>query len=209
MVGGPGQGPPAPCPRGGDRNLGLRRRDAGSWKRFKSRQGETAGLHAGEQDRQPRLRLHVLRPARRSGARRRRWLQPAPHRAGRERRRRADAARLAVPCSTARSSSAARPSLRAGASPASSLSRRRSRLLVDLDLPVLVSDWLLGDVTRRSSPRAAGQCRGLGRAAGSWLTVNGRSPPQPITAEPGARIRLQARPMPATPGSCGCASTAW
>lgn len=62
---------------------------------------------------------------------------------------------------------------------------------VDLDLPVLVSDWLIGDdqsiqpfVLQSNAAAAAGRL-------GSWLTVNGRSPPQPITARPGARVRLR------------------
>ncbi len=62
---------------------------------------------------------------------------------------------------------------------------------VDLDLPVLVSDWLIGDdqsiqpfVLQSNASASAGRL-------GSWLTVNGRSPPQTITARPGARIRLR------------------
>lgn len=63
--------------------------------------------------------------------------------------------------------------------------------VVDLDLPVLVTDWLLGDdqsiqpfVLQDNAGASAGRL-------GSWVTVNRRSPPTPITARPGARIRLR------------------
>jgi len=64
-------------------------------------------------------------------------------------------------------------------------------LPVDLDLPVLVGDWLLGDdhairpFTAQSEPNAA-----AGRL-GSWLTVNGGPPPQRIAVRPGARVRVR------------------
>ncbi|WP_236841834.1 multicopper oxidase family protein [Bosea sp. PAMC 26642] len=64
-------------------------------------------------------------------------------------------------------------------------------LKVDLDLPVLVSDWLLGD-DHVVQPFAADapENAAAGRL-GSWLTVNGGSPPQRITVAPGARVRLR------------------
>lgn len=64
-------------------------------------------------------------------------------------------------------------------------------LKVDRDLPILVSDWLLGDdhviqpfVADAPESAAAGRL-------GSWLTVNGGSPPQRITVAPGSRVRLR------------------
>jgi FtsP/CotA-like multicopper oxidase with cupredoxin domain len=64
-------------------------------------------------------------------------------------------------------------------------------LVVDLDLPVLVSDWLLGDdhVVQPfvgASPEAAAAGR-----LGSWLTVNGGPPPHRVVVAPGARVRLR------------------
>ncbi|SEF92561.1 Multicopper oxidase with three cupredoxin domains (includes cell division protein FtsP and spore coat protein CotA) [Bosea lathyri] len=63
--------------------------------------------------------------------------------------------------------------------------------VVDLDLPVLVTDWLLGDdhvirpfVTASPESAAAGRL-------GSWVTVNGGSPPQRVAVAPGARVRLR------------------
>jgi FtsP/CotA-like multicopper oxidase with cupredoxin domain len=63
-------------------------------------------------------------------------------------------------------------------------------LPVDLDLPVLVGDWLLGDdhairtFATRSEAAAAGRL-------GSWLTVNGGPPPQHVAVRPGSRVRLR------------------
>ncbi|MGX5736150.1 multicopper oxidase family protein [Bosea thiooxidans] len=62
---------------------------------------------------------------------------------------------------------------------------------VDLDLPVLVSDWLLGDDQSIQPFALQSNAAASAGRLGSWLTVNGRSPPQPITARPGARIRLR------------------
>ncbi|SIP89391.1 multicopper oxidase family protein [Bosea sp. TND4EK4] len=62
---------------------------------------------------------------------------------------------------------------------------------VDLDLPLVVSDWLLGDdqaiqpfALQSSASAAAGRL-------GSWLTVNGKPPPYPVKLAPGARVRLR------------------
>ncbi|MDX3807488.1 multicopper oxidase family protein [Bosea thiooxidans] len=62
---------------------------------------------------------------------------------------------------------------------------------VDLDLPVLVTDWLIGDDQaiqpfdlKSTSSAAAGRL-------GSWLTVNGKPPPQPVKLPPGSRVRLR------------------
>lgn len=62
---------------------------------------------------------------------------------------------------------------------------------VDLDLPVLVSDWLIGDdqAIQAFDPRGA-SAAAAGRL-GSWLTVNGKPPPQPVRLPPGARVRLR------------------
>ena len=62
---------------------------------------------------------------------------------------------------------------------------------VDLDLPVLVSDWLLGDDHKlapfvATAPEAAAAGR-----LGSWITVGGKPPPLRVAAAPGARIRLR------------------
>ncbi len=67
----------------------------------------------------------------------------------------------------------------------------REPLPVDLDLPVVVADWLLGDdhVLR---PFAAGTPEGAAAGRlGSWLTVNGGPPPRSIPVAPGARVRLR------------------
>lgn len=62
---------------------------------------------------------------------------------------------------------------------------------VDLDLPALVGDWLLGD-DQKLLPFAADAQDGAGAGRlGSWLTVNGRPPPQPVRLPPGARVRLR------------------
>lgn len=62
---------------------------------------------------------------------------------------------------------------------------------VDLDLPVLVTDWLLGDDQSLQPFVLQGNPAASAGRLGSWLTVNGRSPPLPVTARPGARIRLR------------------
>jgi FtsP/CotA-like multicopper oxidase with cupredoxin domain len=62
---------------------------------------------------------------------------------------------------------------------------------VDLDLPILVTDWLLGDDQALQPFVLQGNASASAGRLGSWLTVNGRSPPQSIPARPGARIRLR------------------
>jgi FtsP/CotA-like multicopper oxidase with cupredoxin domain len=62
---------------------------------------------------------------------------------------------------------------------------------VTLDLPVLVTDWLLGDDNAvqpfaPDSPAVAAAGR-----LGSWVTVNGAAPPQRVPVAPGARVRLR------------------
>ncbi|MDP3409042.1 multicopper oxidase family protein [Bosea sp. (in: a-proteobacteria)] len=62
---------------------------------------------------------------------------------------------------------------------------------VDLDLPVLVTDWLLGD-DNALQPFAPASPEGAAAGRlGSWVTVNGGSPPQRVAVLPGARIRLR------------------
>lgn len=62
---------------------------------------------------------------------------------------------------------------------------------VDLDLAVLVDDWLLSDdhallPFEKNGPQGATAGR-----LGSWITVNGRPPPQRVAVSPGARVRLR------------------
>ena len=62
---------------------------------------------------------------------------------------------------------------------------------VDLDLPVLVTDWLLGD-DHALQPFAANSPDGAAAGRlGSWITVNGGSPPRRVAVAPGARVRLR------------------
>ncbi|RDJ24294.1 multicopper oxidase family protein [Bosea caraganae] len=62
---------------------------------------------------------------------------------------------------------------------------------VDLDLPVLIDDWLLGDdqVLKPFDAKAA-ENAAAGRL-GSWLTANGKAPPQRVAVAPGARVRIR------------------
>ncbi len=67
----------------------------------------------------------------------------------------------------------------------------REPLPVDLDLPVVVADWLLGD-DHLLKPFVAGAPEGAAAGRlGSWLTVNGAPPPRSIPVAPGARVRLR------------------
>lgn len=62
---------------------------------------------------------------------------------------------------------------------------------VDLDLPILVTDWLLGDDQSIQPFVLQGNAGASAGRLGSWVTVNRRSPPAPIMARPGARVRLR------------------
>ncbi|MDR6870286.1 FtsP/CotA-like multicopper oxidase with cupredoxin domain [Bosea sp. BE125] len=64
-------------------------------------------------------------------------------------------------------------------------------LAVDLDLPVMVADWLLGDDHAIRPFAAASSESAAGGRLGSWLTVNGAPPPQRVAVAPGARVRLR------------------
>lgn len=67
----------------------------------------------------------------------------------------------------------------------------REPLAVDLDLPVVVADWLLGD-DHLLKPFVPGAPEGAAAGRlGSWLTVNGGPPPRSIPVAPGARVRLR------------------
>jgi FtsP/CotA-like multicopper oxidase with cupredoxin domain len=62
---------------------------------------------------------------------------------------------------------------------------------VDLDLPMLIGDWLLGE-DNTLAPFAADSPDGAAAGRlGSWLTVNGKPPPQSVALPPGARLRLR------------------
>lgn len=62
---------------------------------------------------------------------------------------------------------------------------------VDLDLPVLVDDWLLGEDQAIQPFAAGGPENAAAGRLGNWLTVNGNAPPQRVSVAPGARIRLR------------------
>ncbi|OYW98921.1 MAG: copper oxidase [Bosea sp. 32-68-6] len=62
---------------------------------------------------------------------------------------------------------------------------------VDLDLPVLVTDWLLGDDNALQPFPAESPAAAAAGRLGSWITVNGAAPPQRVPVAPGARVRLR------------------
>lgn len=62
---------------------------------------------------------------------------------------------------------------------------------VDLDLPVLVGDWLLGDDHKLLPFPASGMEGPSAGRLGSWLTVNGKPPPGRVALPPGSRVRLR------------------
>jgi FtsP/CotA-like multicopper oxidase with cupredoxin domain len=62
---------------------------------------------------------------------------------------------------------------------------------VDLDLPILIGDWLLGDDQKLLPFATDGQDGAAAGRLGSWLTVNGKPPPLPVRLPPGARVRLR------------------
>jgi len=62
---------------------------------------------------------------------------------------------------------------------------------VDLDLPVLVGDWLLGDDHKLRPFSLGGPDGATAGRLGSWLTVNAKPPPERVALPPGARVRLR------------------
>ncbi len=64
-------------------------------------------------------------------------------------------------------------------------------LAVDLDLPVLVGDWLLGDDHAIRPFTAQSEANAAAGRLGSWITVNGGPPPRSIAVRPGGRVRLR------------------
>ncbi|WP_332682370.1 multicopper oxidase family protein, partial [Bosea sp. (in: a-proteobacteria)] len=62
---------------------------------------------------------------------------------------------------------------------------------VDLDLPVLVGDWLLGDDHKLLPFSGSGPEGAAAGRLGSWLTVNGKPPPGRVALPPGSRVRLR------------------
>lgn len=62
---------------------------------------------------------------------------------------------------------------------------------VDLDLPVLIDDWLLGDDQAIRLFDARAQENAAAGRLGNWLTANGKPPPQRVAVAPGARIRIR------------------
>ncbi|MGO4740107.1 multicopper oxidase family protein [Bosea sp. 2KB_26] len=62
---------------------------------------------------------------------------------------------------------------------------------VDLDLPVILADWLLGDDQSIQPFDAKGPEGAAAGRLGNWITVNGKAPAQRIALPPGARVRLR------------------
>jgi FtsP/CotA-like multicopper oxidase with cupredoxin domain len=62
---------------------------------------------------------------------------------------------------------------------------------VDLDLPVLIDDWLLGDDQAIQPFNANAPDNAAAGRLGNWLTANGKAPPQRVAVAPGARIRVR------------------
>lgn len=61
---------------------------------------------------------------------------------------------------------------------------------VDLDVVVVVDDWLLTD-DNKVAPFERGPGHAAAGRLGSWITVNGRSAPERIPVAQGARVRLR------------------
>ncbi|MGL4441533.1 MAG: multicopper oxidase family protein [Bosea sp. (in: a-proteobacteria)] len=61
---------------------------------------------------------------------------------------------------------------------------------VDLDIVVVVDDWLLTD-DNKVAPFERGTAHAAAGRLGSWITVNGRSAPERIPVAQGARVRLR------------------
>jgi FtsP/CotA-like multicopper oxidase with cupredoxin domain len=60
----------------------------------------------------------------------------------------------------------------------------------DLDLIVVIDDWLLTD-DNRVAPFEPGPSQAAAGRLGSWITVNGKPAPERIVAAPGSRARLR------------------
>lgn len=61
---------------------------------------------------------------------------------------------------------------------------------VDLDIVVIVDDWLLTD-DNKVAPFERGPGHAAAGRLGSWITVNGRSAPERIPVAQGARVRIR------------------
>ncbi|MCB8820658.1 multicopper oxidase family protein [Microvirga rosea] len=61
---------------------------------------------------------------------------------------------------------------------------------VDLDLPILIDDWRLGDDGRLAPFSKSADDNPAGRL-GNFLTVNGDAVPQKLSLRPGSRLRLR------------------
>lgn len=61
---------------------------------------------------------------------------------------------------------------------------------VDLDVAVIVDDWLLTD-DNKMAPFERGPAHASSGRLGSWITVNGRSAPERIAVPQGARVRIR------------------
>lgn len=62
---------------------------------------------------------------------------------------------------------------------------------VDLDLPVVIRDWLLGEDQAIQPFTLSSTASAAAGRLGSWLTVNGKSPPHSLKLAPGSRVRLR------------------
>jgi FtsP/CotA-like multicopper oxidase with cupredoxin domain len=61
---------------------------------------------------------------------------------------------------------------------------------VDQDITVIIDDWLLAD-DNKHLPFERGPGHAAAGRLGNWVTVNGRPPPERLTAPQGSRIRLR------------------
>lgn len=62
---------------------------------------------------------------------------------------------------------------------------------VDLDLPLVVTDWLLGDDQTIQPFMLQSNASATAGRLGSWLTVSGKAPPYTLRLPPRSRIRLR------------------
>ncbi len=76
----------------------------------------------------------------------------------------------------------------------------------DADIVLVIDDWLLTD-DNKVSPFEPGMSRAAAGRLGSWITVNGRPPPERFPSR-WARACASGSSTPATRGSCACASRA-